>query len=320
MFYSTVRGVEAVKIGHAAMNHRLIQFFCAGALVGVVTGQPMYSPNRPPPVVTRISAEVTGISEMRQPEGKCTVHLKFSDDSLTNKMGILRVRVTRALDESGTNLVPDESEPRGWSASGGFSLAPLRGWHDERPTSTRRATVTLRQSARGAASIKTLSGELDLYAPAFANGGIAKIENFRAHVGKPIQHPALEKLGVRLTYHTKESFESDVGRRPLAAARQQSMPDPPEQNLFPGILGHLEGGHRSYVVLQVDDPQNRIVSFAFRESSGRFLPVTERRSAGTFHGFYFSSMVTGALDLFVYLDTPEAVEKALFALDNIPLP
>lgn len=271
-----------------------------------------------------IQAEVTNVSEHRQPGGKCYVSLKFTGNSLTNIQGILKVRATRAVDEVGTNLLPtDEVENVGRGISGGLGRAALRGWYDERPLNSWRATVALRNASRSAKTIKELAGEVHLYSPTIQNGGAAVIEDIRAQPGAILQDSALEKLDIRLTYVTKEAYESSsvLSKSASALGRKLILPeDQAADALFPGILGDPKGTPGNYVVLRLDDPQQAVTGFAFREPGGRLLPVRQQRSAKGMRAFYFDTLIPEKLALVVYLEVPESVKRVPFKLENIALP
>jgi hypothetical protein len=272
-----------------------------------------------------IHAEVIRVLEIRETKeinSKCHISLKFTADRLAGKQGILKVRAIRAFDDVGTDLISSDTRTQmGGGVNDGHSFAALRGWHDERAWSTRFVNVELRNSSRSARTIAILEGELELYSPTIQNGAVALVENFCAQPGVEFGSVALKKLNVKLSYVTKESCESvktssQANSRP--GRRLFSLND--TDSLFFGFLGGATNTPGNYVVLKIDDPQQKVIGFAFREPSGRFLPVRQQRSANGMRGFYFDPFVPKKLDLFVYLDVPEAVEKVPFRIENIRLP
>jgi hypothetical protein len=248
--------------------------------------------------------------------------LRFTDDTLTNKMSILAARAIRAIDDTGADMTlrggPDMI---GAGTSGGFTLSAVRGWHELRPVNTRYASLQLASSARRAKAIEEIEGQLQLYAPTFQNGGVVAIEDFRRDPGKPLHHERLAKLGVRLTCLTKETYEA--GKTASRAASKPRFITPTDQqveSLFPGILGEANGHARRYVVLEVDDPQKQVTSFAFGDPGGRLFPVAQSRSVKSMFGFYFHTHVPEDLVLYVYLAVPAALETVPFKVRNVVLP
>lgn len=307
------------------MYKRELNLLCAVALAGYVFGQPVLCAEHDAPTSPEgMRSEVFTISENRQPGGRCYVHLKFTGNMLTNFIGISRVRILRAVDDVGTDLLANlGADQVGWGNGGGFSRAGVRGWYDERSLQARYAGVVLGLTSRSARSIQELAGEVELYSPTLQNGGVVVVEDFRAQPGVLFQNPALQKLEVGLAYLTKEAYESS--RAPVAPASTQGRPlitpqDLAADGLFPGILGHPNSTPRNYVVLRIDDPQQRVTSFAFRGPDGRLLPIKQQKSAQGMRGFYFDAQVPERVALYVYLDVPEAIEKSPFKVEDIPLP
>ncbi|MBE0540816.1 MAG: hypothetical protein IH623_05465 [Verrucomicrobia bacterium] len=303
----------------------MLNLLCTAALTGWASGHPaLRASTNDQPVVGEIRTEVFTISENRQPGGRCHVHLKFTGSMLTNFIGISRVRVLHAVDDVGTDLVSSaKSDHVGWGNGAGFNRAGVRGWYDERSLKARYAGVVLGLPSRSARFIRELTGEVELYWPTLQNGGVVVVEEFRAQPGIPIKNLALQKLEVKLTCLTKEAYETSKVLTPPDATRGRPLILPEDQaadGLFPGILGYPNSTPRNYVVLRIDDPQQRVTSFAFRGPDGRLLPVNQQKSAKGMRGFYFDALVPERVALYVYLTVPEAVEKVSFKVENIPLP
>lgn len=274
----------------------------------------------PPPLTT----EAISVREIRGADGRCQVSLKFAGDTLTNYSSVLGVRPAVAVDDAGTDLCPaNPAASEGWSTGGNVGFIPLRGWHQERPSRTRFGSVTLRATSRSARTIKELRGELELYAPTIANGGVVVVDAFRAHPGAEINSPALARLGVHLTYHTKESFEAATKRSDETGVQAiwiaQKHRD--ESALFPGVLGSPEHSPRNYVVLKVNDPAKRLAGFGFCEAGGSFIPVGNSSSVNDLLAYTFVPPTLPArLSLYVYVAAPGAVTRVPFQIENIPLP
>lgn len=299
----------------------LVAFIIAACLLAQPTGSKAQTNTTGS---TRLQVEATNVSENRQQDGKCYVYLKFTGNSLIGKLGILRVRALRAMDDVGTNLIlPGDSESTGWGASGDSGLAPLRGWYDGRSLGVRSAGVALRNSSRSAKNIEVLEAEVELYSPTIENGGVVVLENFCARPGVACGNDTLKRFGLNLVYLTKECYEtarSSSNAAPTSGRQLVGPLDRDADHLFPGILENQERTSRNYLVFKIDDPQRRITGFAFREPGGRLLPVRQRRAVNDMHGFYFDAPVSERLALLVYLDVPDAVEKVPFRIGRIPLP
>lgn len=306
------RGIRLVMERHWILPVVLVVAGAVGARAADATN---------PPAIT---AEASSVREIRGADGRCYVSLKFAGDTLTNYSSVLGVRPTVAVDDAGTNLCPtNPAASEGWSTGGNVGFMPLRGWHQERPSRTRFGGVTLRATRRSAHVIKELRGELELYAPTIANGGVVVVDDFRAQPGAVINSPALARLGVHLTYHTKESFEAatkqagETGAKEIWIAQKQRD----ESALFPGMLGSPEQSPQNYVVLKVSDPEKRLAGFGFCAADGLFIPVGNSSSVNDLLAYTFVPPTLPArLSLYVYVAAPGAVTRVPFQIDDIPLP
>ena len=53
-----------------------------------------------------LQVEVAGISEHRGSESRCNLMLKFTGDMLASKQSVFKVRAIKAIDDTGSDLVP----------------------------------------------------------------------------------------------------------------------------------------------------------------------------------------------------------------------
>src|SRR5262245_65556735 len=88
------------------VNRSSLAAFCAGSLIawsmlpiGARAADVAAGPK------TDIQTEFYSISENRGGQGRCTIELKLSGESLRNKTAILRIRENREIDETADNLI-----------------------------------------------------------------------------------------------------------------------------------------------------------------------------------------------------------------------
>lgn len=297
----------------------LVSALCASILLGQT------STTKAAGIPAVVTTRVSGISQTAGAQGRCRIWIDFTGEALVTKVAIFKVKVLRAVDNMGTDLTLPEGEnpSAGWSSTGDWSISAVRGWWDPRPLRTRCASLQLSAASPGAKRIADLEGELELLSPTFENGGAVCIENFRLHPGKPLDETRLKQYGVTLTCLNKETYEAmETASR---NAPGQSRQEPPASQhsphqLFPEIPGDPNGLACKYVVLMLNDPQQMVAGFAFRDSDGRLLPMRNAYSVGRITRFNSNTLLPEKLSLLVYLADPKAVEKVPFSIKNIPLP
>lgn len=156
---------------------------------------PLHAQDTPKPA-TPIRASVGDVTDNRTTgafNSECKIEVKFTGDAAADAAAVREVRVTKAVDELGRDLVPKEKENSFSSSSFGSHSGALKG------------EIKLRNPSRNATVIKLIEGEVELFNPTPANGGLLVIKDILKHPAEPVQNPTLKKYGIELIYLTKES-------------------------------------------------------------------------------------------------------------------
>ena len=106
-----------------------------------------------------------------------------------------RVVVTRAVDDLGTNLVPD----------GKPALEPVTG---EDAAAAVVLPVPLKLAPRKARALAEVSGEIELYVPNADPGALVAVPKFRTMAGKALAAPAFAANGVEVAFATPQEAEA----------------------------------------------------------------------------------------------------------------
>jgi len=149
---------------------------------------------------TAVQVSVGDVTDNRSTgsfNSECTVELKFTGDVAADAGSVRQVRLQEATDEVGRDLLvkSDDSVASHFFDSG-------------HSTGALKADVKLRNPSRNATTIKVLKGEVELFSPTEANGGVLTIKNVLARPAEPIQDVELDKYGVQLMYLTKAAYEA----------------------------------------------------------------------------------------------------------------
>ncbi|HEU0048833.1 MAG TPA: hypothetical protein VFQ43_14680 [Nitrososphaera sp.] len=110
------------------------------------------------------------------------IKLKLVGDALGDIRGVRRIQITKAVDDTGRNLVTDEKI----SSAGPFGFERIG-----KVSSQIEQTVKLGNPARKASVIKEIIGNIELYAPQKDPNATVTVKNFTAQIGSPLALPDL---------------------------------------------------------------------------------------------------------------------------------
>lgn len=261
--------------------------------------------------VRAIVGEVTDNRTTGAFNSECKIELKFTGDPAADAGSVRRVRLSEATDELGRDLTLKKEDESG---SGSFNSG--------RSSGALKTDVKLRNPSRNATAIKVLKGEVELFNPTEANGGVLTIKNVLQHPAEPISNPVLVKNGVQVMYLTKEAYAAK--KKEL---EQKAATDPASQKLaeafgglFKGMFGGMMSDSKNSIQLYIQDPQKRIMDVKFLDGQGKPLKSRERWSSGEFNSTGLEGPPPLDTQLIIQLATPESVKSYPFMVENIPLP
>jgi len=235
-----------------------------------------------------------------------------------SEVAATRLTVTQAIDDTGRDLVPEDSRKP--------PLEPVHQVQAGDPGETPApavVTVKLRNPARKAKTIAEIAGVIELYLPGRDPGAVAIIPEIATWAGKSLQNPSLAAGGVRITMLTEEQLD---------AQRERQTDERREEARKHGVLGEMLESmasefskaffapERGDVILQVDDPQTRVVRMALLDAAGEDQTSGWSRQQGF---SILSSTRRGpgpGWSLQVHLTTPKTAERLSFALKDLRLP
>lgn len=250
----------------------------------------------PRPVPVRVV--VTEVSDSRSTgelKGTCTVGLKFTGDAAIESLDLIRVNLKTALDDLNRDLIFNDNQRNDY-------------FLDTRHAGLSRISLTLRNPSRNATVIKLLEGEVELFNPTIANGGLVTIKDFFKLPPAPMQHPSLIKNDIAVLYLTQAGFEA---RRAELMARYKNYL-------------HNEWPERLAGLLLIVDENGTIASFEVQQPDGKSLGRgTTAVDAGAMGGsrrLNFQKVPATGTVLKITLKTPETIRTIPFKLEKIQLP
>ena len=283
---------------------------CALIAYIVAPALPAQVPAKQPVPVKATVGEVTDNRSTGSFNSECKLELKFTGDAATDAASVRQVRVKKAVDELGRDLTrEDASDSLGFSSSGQRS-------------GVLKTELRLRNPSRNATVIKSVAGEVELFSPTLANGGILTIKDILRHPAEPVANATLKKYGIELMYLTKESYEAkrkEIENQQKNAAGGQM--GEAFNDLFKGMFGGtMSSDTKNNLKLYVKDPEKRVVELEFQDASAKPLKHRSRWASGELRQIELNAPPPDDAQLMVRLATPEALQTFPFAVENIPLP
>jgi len=170
--------------------------------------------------------------------------------------------------------------------------------------------------------IKLVEGEVELFNPTLANGGILTTKDILKHPAEPVQNAAFKKYGIELMYLTKESYEAK--KKQLEEQQKNAAGGKVGEafgEMFKGMFGGMMSSDtKNSVKLYVKDPEKRVIELEFQDASGKPLKRGSSWSSGEMRQIEFSAPPPADAQLMIQLATPEALQTFPFKVENIPLP
>jgi hypothetical protein len=262
---------------------------------------------------TELKTSVGDITDNRTTgsfNSECKVELKFTGDAAASASVVRAVRVKRAVDDLDRDLLLTEDSEFSSSSS------------SSRHSTVLKKEVRLRNPSRHATLIKVIEGDVELFNPTVANGGIFIIKNILNHPAEPVDNPTLKKYGIQMMYLTKETYEAkkkqieQAQKTDAGGAIGDAFGD-----LFKGMMSGMMGSDsKNAVKLYVKDPDKRIISVEYQDANGKPLKTRSSWSSNELRSQDFDTAPPADAQLLVQLATPESTQTLPFKVENIPLP
>ena len=261
-----------------------------------------------PPQIQVNVGDVTDSRTTGAFNSECKVELKFTGDAAADAQSVRRVILAEAADTTGRDLIPKKDDEM---ASHFMGFGQSRG--------VLSTEVKLRNPSRNATAIKMLKGQVELFNPTEANGGLLTIKNILQHPAEPVQNPALAKYHIQLMYLTKAAYDAKKKEIESQQNGDQKLGEAFGQ-LFKGMLGGMVSDSRDSIQLYIKDPDKRIIDLKFVDGQGNPLKSNQSWSTGEFSSTGFESPPPPDTQLKIQLATPESLKAYSFQVENIALP
>ena len=281
-------------------------------------------------VVAQVKVAAGTVKDVRRSDGffnNLDVQLKINGEPLVGARGI-RVSVSKALDDTGKNLIPEEKRVKHFEEL------------DSSGEGETKIEIELKSPERRAMSVQEVSGNIEVFAPQKDPRSIIAVPAFLKIIGKPIASPALKSAGVEVIIWTKEIFEA---RKKAEEARlKKEMEDKSKKAEQSGKLEDAlellgEGLAKAFgsmfssfaemdendIAFNVTDPGSKLISIDIEDEKGKPIANSGRMTIGGDPRtmiYNFKEKLPATARITLYLLTPRSVTTVPFKLTGITLP
>lgn len=240
-------------------------------------------------------------------------------DFTAAEVGGQRVVVREAVDDTGASLVPEGAADARFEAN---EAPPTRKSAASEPATIQ---LKLKSPSRSAKTLKTLSGEVELYVPGRDPTSSATIAKFASKVDQPLSDPALAANGVKVTVVSAKSL---AARKKAAGeeARKKALKDGWDADM---VKSEAESAEKQFLwnydaryqtLLKVSDPKERVASYAYVDPQGKEAPVRDMEMEGYTLLTHGTDAPGADWGLRVRLKTQKSQFRHSIALKDVPLP
>ncbi len=230
----------------------------------------------------------------------------------------VRTTVTTAVDDTGRNLSPDDAGKGSFQPTqmGRFGGAPEKG-------EPARLTLQLKNPARKASRVASVTGEIELYMPVKDPSSVATLPKFMAQPGRPLVDPALKANGVEITVMGKDQLDAEKKRQidklRQDAKKKKIAADTLEETVAEFSSEFLKPDEGD-VVVRLKAPEGRIQEMAYVDGSGEEKRVSMSEKQGFTVLSTWGEKPGPDWSLRVRMMTPKTLARYAFALKDVALP
>jgi hypothetical protein len=279
---------------------------------------------------SQVKVTAGDVKDTRRSDGffnKLEIDLKISGQSLAGAKGV-RVLVTRAVDETGRDLVEEKDSKNGFEEV------------DSSNDGETKVEIELKSPERKAMSVQEVSGAVEIFAPSKDPKATLTVPDFQKSVGKLLPYPSLKAAGVEVTVWTKDIYdarkkaeEDRIKTEMEAKAKKAEQSGNPLdvadllQNALTQVFGGLfnsfaEMGEND-IAFNVNDPESKLIVIDIQDQTGKPIEHNGRMTIGGDPRtiiYSFEQRLPPTARIRMYLLTPKSLTKVPFKLVGIPLP
>lgn len=256
---------------------------------------------------------VAGVQENRSTTddyfgNRCEVNLKLSGDEVRRYKYARISSLTKAADDQGFDLIDPEE---------------LDFDYEEVDDNFMELKLVLRTTSRKASVIKELKGEIILFNPTEANGGMVNIAGFK---GKPNTNLVPASAPFKMVYMDKKAYETFYqSNKDKTEAQLKKMPE--ATRLMTRMLLEafdsfsLIDDETNQLPFLVEGDVDKLVDVKFTDADGNPIDTNGTMTMnGNLKIYYFNEEPQPKWKMTVIMESGKSVTKIPFSLADIDLP
>jgi len=243
------------------------------------------------------------------------VELKLLGDDLEGAKGY-RCSVTTAIDDTGRNLIKEEQDHKEFSDI------------DSDNPNNIQVTIQLKNPARKATTVKEITGEIDIFKPGNDPASVVTITNLAEQTKTLLKHATLSAAKIDVIVLSKKQQDQDIKAAEQSKANEAAT-DPEKAGeeigkafgkAFSGMFSGMMGGSENSMIMQIKDPQSKLLKVEFLDASGKVIKPEGCMTSSEVRSFDFSEPLPQGAQLRIYVATTKSFVKAPFTLRDVFLP
>jgi hypothetical protein len=248
---------------------------------------------------------------------RCTLGIELPDIPAVEAKAA-RVVVMKAVDDLGTNLVPEDAAEK--------VLEPTQRGMFAKPGDKTIAIVfaEMKNPPRKAKALKEVSGEMELYMPGRDPNGEALFPKVLSLAGKPLVHPALKANGVEIAYLSDAQVAAEKKKaedQERAKVMKEGTTDEESiRSLVESALYSFPKGGEGQMVLRVKDPKKAIQDLKMVNGEGDPAFAGKSEEAGFTVLEFWGDKPKPDWGMKVQMRSDKSLVKHTFVFRDVPLP
>jgi hypothetical protein len=277
----------------------------AGLIPGVSAGQGV-----------RVS---TGTIEDRRTTGRffagLEIELKLTGDDVADAKSA-RIILKKAVDETGRDILPEQKPDEDFLSVGS---SPLK--------------LALKNPARGAAAVKEIAGEVQLFVPSRDPAAVVTVDRVVTRMDRSVDSPALkaQKIALRVVSpkaHRAAAKERDAEFEKEMEKHKDEMKKEAGDDktaealiaLVKGFSGMMNEVGENDLILEIEDEQKKLLDVSVVGPKGETIDTRGSMSSGSLRILQFGEKLPADAKLKLLLQTRKSIVSSPFTLANVPLP
>lgn len=237
---------------------------------------------------------------------RCQVYLKVFGDEVRKYKYVRLVKISKAVDDQTLDLIGEEKDSK----------------YSEITGSNTSVALNLLPTSRKAKVIKEIAGEIGLFSPTEANGGLVKVKNPQKAVMQNLLPKSKELKMMLLTEESVEKFKKDQKSKKESELKKQ----PKEvQEMAHNIMSMFDeffkwGDSKYEVNFMITGDQDKIINVAYEKPDGDIISNNGYMSSNGLVTYYFSEEIEPQYTLMLTVESFGSVKKVPFLLKDVDLP